>query len=102
MPCCLGKIVKGIVGNAKVAAQEAGFRVDQAPQEVVKQRWDVCRNCPLASKDERLKDRPSKGLVAWSRCRHPKCGCLIASKTRLASESCDEGLWSAVPPVSSK
>lgn len=100
MPCgCGSRIVKGIVGNAKVAAQAIGIPVDQAPPEIVKQRWDFCRECPHASKDKRLVDRPSKGLVALSRCRHPDCGCLIKCKTKLASESCPIGKWPAVPSI---
>jgi flavoprotein len=85
-PSIAERVVHGAVGLAKVAAQAVGLPVDQAPEMVIKARRDICRGCPNATLNAQRLDRPSKGLTTASQCR--VCGCLIAAKTRLASEKC--------------
>lgn len=78
-------IKRGALGLAKAAAQSAGLRVDQAAADVIDARRDRCRACPSA------RPVPAGNLSHWSHCR--ECGCLIAAKTRLASETCPLGKW---------
>jgi len=80
MGCC-GNIVTGAVGLAKAAVG-----ADAAPPEVVQQRRDLCRECPHASRNPERAHLPSKGLTTLSTCA--LCGCFIAAKTKIASESC--------------
>lgn len=53
-----------------------------ATAEQVRQRQAQCEPCP---------HRMPLPVVAASICR--RCGCPIASKTRLAQASCPEGRW---------
>ena len=62
-----------------------------APEEVIKQRRDKCRECPEATKNEKYIDRPSKGLTNRSQCK--QCACLIYLKTMIQTEKCPQSLW---------
>jgi flavoprotein len=94
--CCggggvAGRIFDGIAGLSKVGLQLAGVPVDRASDAVTLARRDACRECPAATRNAARLDRRAKGLTSLSRCR--ECDCVIAAKTRLASERCPLGKW---------
>jgi hypothetical protein len=53
-----------------------------APDEVVKKRLDICSTCPF---------RVVTPLVHIGRCS--VCGCLLAGKTKLLTQTCPKGKW---------
>jgi len=77
MSCCGGtkKIVHGAIGLAKAA-----LHVELADAKVIAERREICRQCDHSEK------RLFANRVLISRCR--VCGCFIAAKTSLKSESC--------------
>ena len=75
-PSLVGKIAHGITGLTKAA-----LGIDHPGDEVVKQRWDICKSC--------------EHFRLWQ-CR--LCGCLVSGKIRLASERCPILRWNAVEP----
>lgn len=78
-PCSTcGKIVKGAIGLAKVAAQAVGIPIDVAGRKVEALRLKVCTACA-----------PGATLC-------PSCDCIIAAKVKLASEACPLGKWAAI------
>lgn len=80
-PATLGaKLARGVKGLAKAAAG-----VDRAPDDVIAQRQATCSAC------EQGAGRALCGV----------CGCLLAAKLRVASESCplDPPKWGATPPA---
>jgi hypothetical protein len=85
MGCC-GEVIHGALSLAKCLAGK-----DAAPDDVVAQRRDACRNCDEATRNAKYADRPSKGLTVASRCN--KCGCSVWCKTMLAGEACPLGKW---------
>jgi hypothetical protein len=87
MACgCVGKVAKGAVGLSK-----AVLGLDQASDAEKLRRRDICRECPEATRNQRLLDKSSKGLTTCSTCK--KCGCNIKAKTSLATETCPIGKW---------
>jgi hypothetical protein len=88
---CAKKVLRGAAGLAKAGLQAAGVPVDAAPEDVVKARRDQCRACPHATRNDGPKYAASRGLTTLSRCQ--LCGCVIAAKTRMASERCPDGRW---------
>lgn len=88
MACTCTEIVAGAMGLAKAAVG-----ADRAPDAIVAQRRGICRECPEATRsaDPARLAKPTKGLTSLSRCR--ACGCFIAAKTLLASESCPLNKW---------
>jgi hypothetical protein len=90
MGCC-GKVVDGVAGLAKFGAQSLGLRVDQASDETMLRRRDVCRECPHATRNAKRLNRSTKGLTSLSRCE--LCDCFIGAKTALASERCPASKW---------
>jgi hypothetical protein len=95
-PPCFEKLAHGAAGLAKAGLQLVGFSIDRAPDQARRDRLDVCRGCDRATRNQKLADRPSKGLTRKSLCI--ECGCLITAKTMLASEQCPLQLWPAVAP----
>lgn len=67
------KISHGIVGLTK-----ATIGIDYPGDDVVKQRWDICKSCEF--------------FKLWQCTR---CGCVASLKIRVASESCPEKKWLA-------
>jgi hypothetical protein len=93
MPCddCPKLLVQGAIGLAKVGLQSLGVPVDRASDAETLRRRDICRECPMATRNRARLSRSTKGLTTLSRCR--ECDCFIAAKTRLASERCPVGKW---------
>ncbi len=82
----------GVYGGAKFVA--LSMMGDRASDEAVVSRRAVCRECPYRVR----KVAPSAlGESDW--CGEPlvetarTCGCLIAGKTIIGSESCPQGKW---------
>ena len=71
-------------GRAARALLTPGTRL-LATQEVRESRQAVCSSCPLRV--------PAGKLIPADRCS--SCGCVLAAKVRLATESCPEGKWAA-------
>lgn len=86
-----GGIIHGAVGLTKAGLQAVGVPVDQAGDAETLRRRDICRHCPLATRSESPRFAVNNGLTSLSRCQ--RCSCLIAAKTRLASEHCPDGKW---------
>ena len=84
---CIKKVSHGAVQLTK-----ALVGLDRASPKIIEARRRECRKCPHATRS--VDDAMSRAgwLSLTSRCR--LCGCLIAPKTLLASESCPEGKWS--------
>jgi hypothetical protein len=91
MSCGCGIVVRGATGLAKVALQSVGVPVDMADPATVQSRRDACRKCEHASRNHDPRYAANQGLTTFSRCG--KCSCVIAAKTRLASERCPDGKW---------
>ena len=72
------KFAKGVPGAIK-----ANFGADQSPLKVIQNRRDICNTCDLY--DFGICDQEKGG-----------CGCVLAWKVRVASESCPKGKWEAV------
>ena len=72
------QFAKGVPGAIK-----ANFGADQSPFTVIQDRREVCNNCDLY--DFGICDQEKGG-----------CGCVLAWKVRVASESCPKGKWLAV------
>lgn len=72
------KFAKGVPGAIK-----ANFGADQSPLMVIQNRREICNNCDLY--DFGICDQDKGG-----------CGCVLAWKVRVASESCPKGKWEAV------
>lgn len=85
-----GKALQGVVGLVKAAAG-----IDRADDETIRARLLTCAGCPQLERNPLLHLPPgASGVSPASRCR--ACGCFVAAKARLASESCPEGRW--LPP----
>lgn len=83
-PCSTcGKIAKGAIGLAKVAAQAVGIPIDVAGRKVEALRLKVCTACA-----------PGATLC-------PSCDCIIAAKVKLASEACPLEKWAATSKADS-
>lgn len=80
-----GKIVRGCAGLAKAALGIA------APPAAVAERRDACRGCDRASRNPSPRHVAARGLTTLSRCA--ECGCFIAAKTLLQSETCPLNKW---------
>lgn len=89
MGCC-GKIINGAVGLAKAATG-----IGTVSLQVMQERRDVCRECDQATRSPDPKFAVNKGLTCLSQCK--PCGCYIAAKTKVASESCPLGKWHKLP-----
>lgn len=48
-----------------------------APKQIAKQRYEICKQCPLLSK--------------YKFCN--SCGCFMPLKTKLLNKDCPEGKW---------
>jgi len=68
------QLAKGAIGMAKDA-----LGIDAASDDVVSARWATCMSC--AEND--------RGVCA-------KCGCHLSAKSRIGSETCPLGKWSAM------
>lgn len=79
-------MVHGIKANAKLF-----IGMDEAPPEVQKYRWNICRECPKRTVNKKYLNHPCKGLTALCQCI--VCACPIGRKTKLQSEKCPEGKW---------
>jgi hypothetical protein len=79
-------IGKGIVGQVK-----SKLHINRASEETIKQRRDICRECPEATKSKDPKYEANKGLTSFSRCM--KCLCPIVDKTNISTEQCPLGKW---------
>jgi len=53
-------------------------RTKPATEEVVSQRWDICKGCPFLIK-------------STSQCK--KCGCFMVAKVRMGAAKCPIGNW---------
>jgi hypothetical protein len=93
--------------HACVSLIKVSLSLDRAPDAAIAARRDICRACPHATRKKEFLNRPSRGLTTLSRCGKLTealkpgsipCGCFIALKTRLASESCPLGRWAAATP----
>lgn len=80
------QVVRGIVGIGKLV--NANQRVDDV---LANTRRNHCRNCEFSTRNEKLLDRPSKGLTNYSQCQ--KCACVIVLKTLSKDEKCPIGKW---------
>jgi len=80
MSCCAGKIIHGATGIAR-----SMLGIGLAEPVVIEARRDACRLCPHSTKRE----CDGQILVRWCEL----CGCLIAHKSRLASEQCPDNRW---------
>lgn len=87
--------LNGIVGLAKAALNLAPVTPEQLAQ-----RRDECRRCDRAGKSAKPRFAEFGGLTSLSKCR--ECGCYIAAKTRVASESCPLGKWPAFTATESR
>jgi hypothetical protein len=96
MPCGCGaaRSVLGRVAAGGGGLLKSTLRIGVAPEEVIRARRDLCRDCPSATRNSDEKFSMQRGLTTFSVCR--ECGCYIAAKTRLNSESCPLKLWQAV------
>lgn len=72
------KFAKGVPGAIK-----ANFGADQSPLRVIQERRAICANCDLY--DFGICDQERGG-----------CGCVLAWKVRVASESCPKDKWGSV------
>ena len=79
--------VHGIASLTQLAFQPS----THATEEVITARRDVCRECPEATRSEKYRNKPSKGLTNLSQCR--LCACLIKYKTMAKEEKCPAGKW---------
>jgi len=57
------------------------------PQEVVEERWEICKGCPFLKYDE---TNPDTNKVD-GRCT--ECGCFMNVKTHYATAECPKGYW---------
>ena len=57
------------------------------PQEVAKERWEICKDCPFLKYDE---TNPDTNKVD-GRCT--ECGCFMNVKTHYATAECPKGYW---------
>lgn len=81
------QLLKGIKSVTELALSS----VSHASKEVIEDRRNKCRECPEATRNDKLKDRPSKGLTSWSQCR--LCSCVIKWKTMAKDETCPLNKW---------
>ncbi len=86
-----GRLVHGAMGLIKAAAHCVGIGVDKTPPELVILRRDQCRACDCSTKNPDPQYATTSGLTTKSRCLD--CGCLIAAKIRVNSESCPQDKW---------
>lgn len=93
-PECGKSIIRGAIGLTKVAMQDIGIPIDQAPEKDRLERIEKCRLCPHSEKDPAFMHEPHLGLTNKSKCT--LCTCRISKKVRVASESCPIGVWPAV------
>jgi hypothetical protein len=86
--CCGGvaKLAHGVIGLAKAAVG-----ADPVSDATLLMRRDICRECDRATRNPTRVHLPTKGLTSFSRCT--ACDCVIAAKSRLASERCPLGKW---------
>jgi len=68
------QLAKGALGIAKDV-----LGIDAAADDVVSARWSICSNC----------QENDRGVCA-------KCGCHLSAKSRIGSETCPLGKWSAM------
>jgi hypothetical protein len=88
---CIRQVTHGAAGLAKVGLQAVGISIDRAGDDLVGRRRDICRDCPHATRNAASRFVAAKGLTSLSRCT--QCSCVIAAKTRIASEQCPVGKW---------
>jgi rubrerythrin len=74
IPSLLQQAVNGAVGLAKNITG-----IDQASPEVITERYEICKACDQ-----------------YKRWQCQKCGCPVAAKVRIASESCPILKWPRV------
>jgi len=79
MTCCAGKLLRG-----GVALVRAAIGRDRASNATMLARQAACLACPQI-----------RGAWPLAQCR--LCGCLVAAKRRLASETCPTGRWPSPP-----
>ena len=95
----LARALTAIKGGARFGM--ALMRGDEAPERDREARIALCRRCP-----ERRVVAPLGAVAESSWCGEPfvesdrSCGCLLAGKTAVASESCPQGRWNPVVPQS--
>ena len=84
---------KGVVGNAQVATGR-----NKAPDSVAKERMAICMECEMMHSC--LKDtRHCCGKISdFADTDSPTCGCILETKTKLATASCPlaEPKWTPV------
>ncbi len=73
-PGIIEKVSHGIVGLTKAA-----MGMDHPGDEVVKQRWEICKGCEF--------------FRLW---QCTDCNCFVPGKIRVASEKCPKGFWNSV------
>src|ERR1035441_10636090 len=83
----LSQLGHGIVANAKIILQ-----IDEAPLELQKQRWNICRACEHSTKNPKYLTHECLGLTMFSQCK--LCSCVIRRKAMLKSEKCPDKRWS--------
>jgi hypothetical protein len=82
MVCGCGKVARGAIGLMKVVTGTG-----RADNQTIIDRQAICAECERGGEHKNSRGTPFKCL---------ECGCYVPAKTRLASESCPIGKWSAV------
>ena len=77
-----GQVKRRIHGAVSLA--KAVLQIDRAPDRLIVQRREICRDCAHAI--------PCPGSAVRN-CRCRLCNCVLGAKTSLAGETCPAGLW---------
>lgn len=94
--------IKQISANLARGARgylDATFGRNQAPDEIIDLRRQICglceKNSPCVAASARRCCGPMLSILNGG----PECGCIIEKKTSLAREACPLGHWSACEPA---
>ena len=88
----LKEMAFNLVGAGKdIIAQAITKGVIMAPEEVAKDRWDICFNCEFF-----VKQSVGTDVVDAHIYRCNKCGCGMRVKVRLAAMKCPINKWGSV------
>jgi hypothetical protein len=90
------RVLNGARGGAKFARALA--RGDIADDATIEARRAICRECPSRVRKAVLKMKSESDwcgdpLQPGMRMDPPTCGCLLAGKTAVGSETCPQGRW---------